>query len=383
MPYEIDTAADHYDLLDRVRKFACGFGVIGTISYSGTGDGTLDALEAPTSPTETWTITCTDATTPGAEVWSVSGSVSGAQADATTGTDYDNGIVACHITAGATDFAVNDAWTVPVTEGALRTAGEEWQVLRWDTSTANHELILKGLGLSRTEEIYIGIQTYQSVAADYYNWKVAAFDGYVAANDFDHQPGNCPNLGVPSWNQSMPYWLLVNGQRIALATKVSTVFESLYLGKFLPYATPNQYPNPIIAAGMLTSASATRWSSTGYSMPYWGDSWHGNPGNLRMRWLDGAWKTPRVWPWGNESQDLMGDAPKGPAEVRDTGGEWPLLPAVVFDDNNVIGKLDGVFHVTGFGNGAENVVQNNGTDYVVIQDVFRTGFNNYYAMEQS
>jgi hypothetical protein len=39
-----------------------------------------------------------------------------------------------------------------------------------------------------------------------------------------------------------------------------------------------------------------------------------------------------------------------------------------------------VYYVSGFNNAVENTLTISGTPYVVIQDVYRTGFNAYYAL---
>lgn len=241
-----------------------------------------------------------------------------------------------------------------------------WQVLRYDTSTANRELILKGFGLSGGEEIFVGFRTYQDVAADYYNLVAAAFTGYVAGNSFDTQPG-AKLSGIPAHNQRIDYWLTVNGQRIALAMKVGTpVYETAYVGKFLPYARPSQYPYPVICAGMLNGVSATRFSDAAHSMPY-----KGNRANFCMRFNDGVWKTPECWPWGN-------GALAGGRQLRDTGGNYLCLPVVLHDANGLYGELDGIYQISGFDNVVENTAD--AGRLVVIQDVARTGFNDYYAM---
>jgi hypothetical protein len=48
--------------------------------------------------------------------------------------------------------------------------------------------------------------------------------------------------------------------------------------------------------------------------------------------------------------------------------------------NNVFGALEGICYITGFDNTVENTLTINGVDYVVMQDVYRTGFPDYYAM---
>ena len=245
-----------------------------------------------------------------------------------------------------------------------------WTALRYVTSGTNHELILKGAGYSGTEEIFVGFRTYHDVAADYYNLLAAGFTGYVAGNTFDTQPGSRLS-GVPAHNQRIDYWLTVNPQRIALAMKVGTpVYESAYVGKMLPYALPSQYPYPVVCAGMLTSASATRFSDTTHSMGYKGDR-----AAMGVRFNSGSWVQMHTWPWQNSM--LAG----GSSQMRPTDGRYPLCPVVLNDNtSNVYGELDGIYFVSGFDNTVESTFTIGANTYVVIQDVARTGFFDYYAM---
>lgn len=252
-----------------------------------------------------------------------------------------------------------------------------WTVKRWDTSAVDgeslaiHELIMEGEGLSSTDEIFVGLRTYQSVNNDYYNIEIAGFTGYVPGNTFETQPGYSGSRAIPLWNQAIPYWLLVNGNRIALAAKVETVYEHFYLGKFLPYATPSQFPYPVVVGGMLNGTPATRYSDNNQSWPY-----AGSTSVLVMRFVDGLWRQPDCWPFNSDDP-----ATSVPVTFRDTGGEYGLMPIVLNDsDPNVFGELDGVFHLTGFNNAVENTLTIDAINYVVMRDVWRTGFNDYIAM---
>lgn len=396
--YVDDTGSEgsaHWQMLDTIRRFACGYGTWAAPTFSGTGTGTLGSIDThPATVTETWTITCTDATTPGAEVWSVVGSVSGAQANATTGVAYDNGLVAFTIAAGATAFAVSDAFTLDTTQGLLSAAGQAWVEQRYDTSGAKRELILKGAGLSGQDAIYIGLRTYEDVSADYYNMSVAGFTGYVAGNTFQSQPGY-QEKGICAHNQRIDYWLAVNGQRIAFGMKVGTpVYEPAYVGFFLPYATPGQYPYPLAVIGTLNGTPATRFSDTSHTMGFKGGRSSG-----AFRFVDGTWIQPSMWPWSN---DVLTTA----SQLRDTGGDYLLPAIVVHDGSNLYGELDGVRHMSGFNNTVESVSQvggtpvvdnvawtsservaailaAGGTPYITLQDVYRNGFSDYLALELS
>lgn len=253
-----------------------------------------------------------------------------------------------------------------------------WTVMRFDDSIARHELILKAPGLSGTEEIYVGLRTYESAAADYYNLTAAGFIGYVPSSAFDAQPGALLR-GVPAHNLRIDYWLSLNGQRLVLAMKVGTpVYESLYLGKILPYARPSQYPYPVLVGGMLTGETATRFSETTHTCWVRGASGRSGGANfdcMRLRFNDGAWKGVEAYPWNNT--EIAGIS----ITLRDTDGVYPLTPVVLTDTTSgLFGELDGVMHISGFNNSVENTLTLNGVTYVVMQDVWRTGHIDYYAI---
>lgn len=249
-----------------------------------------------------------------------------------------------------------------------------WQVLRYETGAPNRELILKAPGYTGNEEIFVGLRTYQNADADYYNLAAGAFVGYVPGNTFDAQPGAMLS-GVPAHNRRIDYWLTVNPQRLALAMKVGTpVYESLYLGKMLPYARPSQYPYPVVCGGMLNSVPATRFSDLNHSFYPKGAS-----ANMRLRFNDGQWLQPQCWPWSNDW--LGGNQSYLKRGLRDTGGHYPLLPVVLHDaTRGVLGELDGIYQITGFNNTVESTLEIGGKRHVVIQNNHRTGFGDYYAM---
>lgn len=281
---------------------------------------------------------------------------------------------------------------LPVIEALANANG--WTTMRYDTSNAaSHELILRGEGLSGTEQIFVGFRCYQNDFADYYNIAVAGFTGYVAGNTWEAQPGFLQS-GVPAHNQRIDYWLIVNAQRIAIGMKVGTpVYESAYVGKILPYARPGEFPYPLCVAGMLNGAAATRYSDTSHTMAF-----KGNRPNLRLRWLDGTWKQPLVHPWNNA---WVGGSS---AQLRDTNGQYPIMPVVLCEAvPNIFGELDGIGYVSNFNNIVESVVQVGGTPvvdnpawtaqeraeaivlaggvpWVCLQDVARTSFSDYFAM---
>lgn len=251
-----------------------------------------------------------------------------------------------------------------------------WTILEQDMASDTRYWIAEAPGYVGPDgqvKAYVGMRAYQSVASDYYNLSVATFTGYVNGNAFTVQPGYRES-GVPAHNQRIDYWLTVNDRRLAFALKVGTpVYESAYAGFMLPYATPRQYPYPIVCGGMLNGVPATRFSDTSQSF-----AWKGNRANLAARWVTGSYITPLTYPWGNGY--LAGGWGIRPADGTATA-QYPLPRVVLYDATpNIYGELDGIHYVSGFDNVVENTFSINGTTYVVIQDVFRTGFIDYFAL---
>lgn len=415
MAYKIGTITNangqtaYKNLLYLIRLLCGGFGDIGTVGGSRVGTGALNNFEAsPLSVTETWTLTCTAAAANGG-TFSVTGSVSGAQASATVGTPYSNTFVSFTISDGATDFQVGDSFTVPVTQGQLAAAGAEWEIMRYDNTSANHELIMKAPGLSGTEEIFIGIKTYESVPSDYYNYAIGTFTGYVAQNTFETQP-NAKIQGCPAHNNAITYFIAVNGQRIAACLKVGTpVYEHFYAGKILPYAKPGEYPYPMLNATMLRTASATRFSDTFQQFPYHG--YDVNTGYNAMMLRDPGSVYQYVWahPWCGRNSDggnwILHSSTNAMVPV---GNNYQLEP-IILGSRSILaiwGEIDGIYTISGFNNGVENVMQIGGSStidqtgmtvleavdairavggraLVVLQNVNRTTFRDYVAMEMN
>ena len=366
---------------------ADAFTVVGS-SFVGTGNGTIDGIDlAPAAITETWTIACTDATTAGAEVWSVTGSVSGAQASATTGVAYSNEfITAFTITAGGTNFAVSDQFTFNAHISDLSNVNQAWVEERYVDDVLDAEglpdleLILRGPGLSGTEQIWASFTTNQSINSDYYNFSVGSMVGYVDQNALSDQPSYSGQRWAPCWGQSIRYWLVVNGQRIHLAMKVETNYITLGTGKYFPYATPGQFPYPIYV--MATSASSTTRYSGTYNIDLFSSQ-------VKLRKFDGVWSSAYVWPVTTPLTASF-NGPGGLKttdgvieESRDLNGDYPLAPLSLYINTStegMKGDLDGVFHVSGFNSAVENIVTSGLVSHVKIANRQATGIQSYYAL---
>ena len=238
-------------------------------------------------------------------------------------------------------------------------ANERWSVLRWVPGLPA-ELVLQGPGLAGTDQINVGILS--EAGADYGNWKLRGFVGWNPAQTFDGQYNPSGTFYALLMASAMPYWIVANGRRIVMVAKTGTYYEMMHLGLFLPYATPGQYPYPLLVGG--TYNGSTRWSnsyqyrnhlpkSSGYSGAYYAPT--------------GVWTgVSAMWPnsWGSNTRECP-------------DGSYPLLPFILAG----LGEMDGCYCIPGYANAVENIISIGGVDHLVVQDVYRTGYSDYWALK--
>lgn len=296
----------------------------------------------------------------------------------------------------------------------LVAAGQNWSRV-WGASppytadlagdSTGSDIVLKGPGLSGNDDIYVGMRLEEDPSTDYFGVWFSGAQGVVdsAEHCWDHI-NSAPRMHMPLFDQSSPYWFVANGRRFVVVVKISTVFAAAYEGLFLPYATPQEYPYPMISSGC--SREAKRWSDenpghTHFCMPNLSrssdsqmnepykdySSYPENDGLLRVLSPSGEWvmfnnsnDDYRVFPWSSPGGAT--DFVEGQRTLF--GGDHMLYPATLVSTGSrlrgTLGVFDGVYHCTGFGNAAENLLTLNGVDHLVVQNLFRTGFTDYWAL---
>lgn len=277
---------------------------------------------------------------------------------------------------------------------------QRWTVLR-NTGT---ELIMQGPGLAASDQIFVGVKAFFNASADYYNWWISGMTGYEAANSFETQPGahhtgtadSASGPILTLWNSSIPYWFFVNGRRIIIVAKVSTVYVSAYLGLLeAPYASPGQWAYPLMLGGSMAWPSAIdlssvnlRWSYTGDEMANWfcprvgAGSFAMKHSSARIRLASGTWcgfssVEDYTYP-GN-----VFPASGGAKDIRPCpDGSYALFPLIwSTNEPNVLGESTGVNFVSGYANASENTINDGSSTWTVIQNVFRTTLFSYAAFK--
>jgi len=405
MAYTIGMASDYLNLFQRIRYYLRGEMSIENelADPTNVGDGYLQGLMVYTTPAiETWTITCTLGGGSGTATFSVTGSVSGAQAAATCDTYYSNTQIEFTVGFGATGYVIGDEFTFDVIANSLP-AGQEWTELKYTPgvsqgagvnngmnvdaapgATYANELYLKGPGLAAADEIFVSMNTQYNEDSDWYNLSFQGATGFETLDAYNYQPSDSTNCAMAAWQFQIPYWIVADGRRFILTWKISTNYMNGYFGFILPYGTPTEYPYPLYIAGCHTSN--VRWSSESHNHRSFFDPYAGYIYTIEGTWLliqnkvsssgnESTRQESNIWPF---TQNYAQNIRQSPGDV------YPMLPLVMHTEHNggnVYGELSGAFWCPGFANASENTIVVDGIDYMVFQDVYRTSNQDYYALK--
>lgn len=268
----------------------------------------------------------------------------------------------------------------------LVAAGEEWVS---DLYTAGQEFIIHSPQAGDLEDIYIGWKIYENSSSDIYNIEIRGFGGYSAGFGWEEQPLAQPkSVYLCSYNQSQTYWIVASHRRFIVIDKVSTVYTSAYCGLFNAYATPVQNSYPMYV-GASSGVADTRWSATtliGHCARPVGDDDITTSG-----WLydTAGWRAVRC-STGSNSSTAGTKATIIPfcytnhrSDIKeDIDGNYTVDDAKIINNDNpaIMGILDGLGWVTGTGQTSESTLTYGGDTWIVIQNIFRTAVQDYFAL---
>lgn len=396
-------------LLRSLVHYAGGKALPGAVTYSGTGNGTIDDIDGGVdAPTETWTIAMTSAS-----AFTVTGSVSGAQSAGTVGTNYTTtgstltSLISFLIVAGGTDFIASDTFTIPVVTGPLKSpSGDQWILDRWSPFTTagagfnaiddqvsngvSGALIWHGQG-NGNEAFHAGIAPIATPASQIWNWVLRAYTGFSSSESWDTNLNASPETFTALWNNDSVYWFVVNSRRIAAVWVVSTTLHSMYQGAILAYASPAEWPFPMASIGEKDDEEA--WNSTAAQFTQGIITPSVNNGHLRD--TAGAWLVfndiaGSISNFPFSAQSTAG-APRGWWDAHENfpNGDDQLVPITLLEPaaintpltGNTHGVLDGCFAVTGFNLTAQTILTINSVEYLVVNDIFRNNRDDFWALE--
>lgn len=312
----------------------------------------------------------------------------------------------------------------------LVAAGEAWDV-PWQVTTPEGYIdrVYRNRGAGIGRDVLVATRMVSTGLADN---NVMYLRGVISikqsATRYDDHIGGSDYVGTFAQNLPMRYWFVASSRRFVVVYKISTTYQSMYGGLILPFANPVEYPYPLAVGGSFSTSGSgvpeiTDWRSVANGHSAFFDPYHyATAGSTNV---DSQLKVlGRDSTWGDVAGGRYGTAPGGKyalgpkmalagtswgvypdlyyalgtigfdnllsATYELLGGGFAMRPLRVFGtvpyaNTNYpsIGDLDGVFYVDGASNAVENIIQVDGVDHLVVQNIFRTGLTNYAAVRLS
>lgn len=287
-------------------------------------------------------------------------------------------------------------------------SGDRWVAERYVTTSGSEELILN------SDNVYVGLKAYSDVVNDNFALILNGFTGFNSLLSFYDQPGGMtlaelpPCLPLLKSNpvnaNAIKYWFIADAFNIKIIARTgSGVYHQAYLGLYTTYGTPPQYPYPLCVGGtgIVNNSGVPNKQSdiTATTQAYWkpvdafgsGISLH--VGSLAIKDPGGAFRRLTLftdafsagssscsgtWPFLEETRILLG----GFSNMRNNlDGSYSMQPIMLIDRSpqNIYGEFTGIKQVSGFNLTSEDIVTYNGDDWLVVQNVFRTGDSDVVA----
>jgi len=287
---------------------------------------------------------------------------------------------------------------------ALKTflEAQGWATKRYATGDV-YEYVAMGPGLTGTDEIYIGIQTYTNSDSQYYNWKLRGYTGYSSLLDFASQPGaisGTSNAPLLLTNGTIQYWFIVNSRRVIVIAKCGLSYECAYLGLIIPYAPESQLSYPLFIGGSHNSVSNSYTEQEFEHFSFWNPQVSSSGSRPQSTFLaNNTWMS--VVNRGGDGYGLVihpycgtPTSEESPSPTiyefyslrENIDGSFPVLPCILMSNyasvtRGVYGELDGVFGVPSINNVPEDTITIGSDTYIIIASAYRTSRRSYAAFK--
>lgn len=363
----------HKVLIEEIEAFVTKSLYAGTVTPgANTGDGLLVGQSATeNSVAETITVTCTAGGSPA--TFSVTGSTTGVLPTATTDTTYSESVASFVVYEGSVDFIIGDSFSFPIASGTPR-----WSTNRLEnTPGSDYEAMLQGVGYTGTDEIFVGLKSYDGN----YGIKVQGSTTFTGGYSFEDQVGASISY-VPMLETTLDYWLISTDQHIKGIIKSGAVYTGFYIGYLDSNATTSQWSYPLVSGG--TANSEIRYtdpSNTTLSM-FWLSSASAASNVAKIQIFDGTEWLPKsfyglsmlVWP---HNGGVI------PSLFNEDGSvvKFPATPIMYSSNSNpptasqgrVAGELEGVHHISSIGSTVttESLLIDGNNSYIITQDTNR------------
>ena len=281
-------------------------------------------------------------------------------------------------------------WTVELNENTKDSGdpGDE------PFGSACKQVVLKNIGLSGSEEVLVGIREWKYIAGNAWGWDLNCYlswqagilwnwnkvdSGLTAYNSTWERYTNHPML--PLFDDTMYYWFYSNRQRIIVWVKVSSNYESCYLGFGNRFGSPSQYPYPLLAIGSMYG---------NYSYSYMG----GYHTSVFRPYRSTSLPSPIIVNPSNNYNTAMGsqgnhyfipthDFVEPGASVKKTPDSKVVIqPIYVVLENDTLMSLDDVRWSPCIGIQSEDTITIGGDTWRIFQDAYRNDWQDFGVVKE-
>lgn len=290
----------------------------------------------------------------------------------------------------------------------LYLVAQGWTQNAWapGSVSAEAQLDVSAPGSAGGQQPKMSIRTQFSAPTNAYAWRVNAYPQFNAARTFGLQDSNSSAHYLLLWNGTINYWFYVNNRRAIVVAKIGVYYMSMYMGFFLPYALPTEYPYPYYIGASYNALQPYNHNFSGVRS--FADPGPSGASYLRRESLEWAgfknsenyenvndgyqpYDGPMIWPYRNPMAEDDVDAILEIAwsqfkRARPLlNGKMPMWQATILDpwDETIPGVLDGVFATSGFNRVPEQVITDGVVNYRLFTAAGKNTPKHYFAVEEA
>jgi hypothetical protein len=277
------------------------------------------------------------------------------------------------------------------------------------SATENKDAILRAPGATAGNEYFIYMSTEYNVGAGYYGWRMRAAADYEPDVDVSSQLLVSPAVYFNTWQNSIDYWFFGDERHAKIVAKVNTSYISMYIGLFLPFALPSEYPKPFYISGNYPSLNSYDVSNSrnrfiadpGQGCAYYlkrdQTDWRavGNHFDATSTVAFTTAEVDMIWPHRTPRAPATTDPASNARSWNNNGlstlrplasGETPQFLCHLFSytERKMLGTLDGVYAIAGFGKTSEQqiTIGSPSRTFHVFQNIFRTTGRDFMSIEE-
>ena len=248
--------------------------------------------------------------------------------------------------------------------------------------------------------VFVNMRSVFNTGLGQYGIEMSVSKAYNSLASWGGQVGESPSVFLNLWSGTIGYWFYVSSRRAVMVTNCSTIYGTAYAGMFLPFAKPSEYNYPFYV-GSAASILEGRIPSTAYSQRFIADPSPNTAfyfSNTSASWKEVSNKSATgirddgisagIWPHfelANPAATTHPDFANFFEKIRpNANGETFVYPCHIIDvpSQEIIGVLEGVYGVPGFGLGSENVISTDDGSFRVFQDHNKISNSSFLAVAE-